>query len=46
MSQKNDEYDDDNDNTRFYYAFTLNILNIEKSIRWVGITGLKWYYYK
>ena len=38
MSQKNDEYDDDIDNTRFFYAFTLNILNIDKSIRWVGIT--------
>jgi hypothetical protein len=38
MSQKNDEYDDDIDNTKFFYAFTQNILNIDKSIRWVGIT--------
>ena len=38
MSQKNDEYDDDIDNTKFFSAFTQNILNIDKSIRWVGIT--------
>ena len=30
--------DDDIDNTKFFYAFTLNILNSDRSIRWVGIT--------
>jgi len=30
--------DDDIDNTKFFYAFTLNILNADRSIRWVGIT--------
>ncbi len=29
---------DDIDNTKFFYAFTLNILNSDRSIRWVGIT--------
>jgi hypothetical protein len=38
MSQKNDEYDDDIDNTRFFSAFTQSILNLDKSIRWIGIT--------
>jgi len=29
----------DNDNTtKFLYAFTQSILNIDRSIRWVGIT--------
>ena len=39
MSQKNgDYYDNDIDNTRFFSAFTQSILNLDKSIRWVGIT--------
>ena len=38
MSQKNGDYDDDIDNTRFFSAFTQSILNLDKSIRWVGIT--------
>src|SRR5829696_1670730 len=38
MSQKNGDYDDDIDNTRFFSAFTQNILNSDRSIRWVGIT--------
>jgi muramidase (phage lysozyme) len=29
---------DDIDNTKFFYAFTLNILNADRSIRWVAIT--------
>ena len=34
MSKRND-----NDNTtKFLYAFTQSILNIDRSIRWVGIT--------
>ena len=34
MSERND-----NDNTtKFLYAFTQSILNIDRSIRWVGIT--------
>ena len=38
MSQKNGDYDDDIDNTRFFSAFTQNILNFDRPIRWVGIT--------
>src|SRR5215204_6015612 len=39
MIQKNmSGNDDDIDNTKFFYAFTLNILNSDRSIRWVGIT--------
>ena len=38
MSQKNGVYDNDIDNTRFFFAFTQSILNLHKSIRWVGIT--------
>ena len=38
MSQKNGVYDNDIDNTRFFFAFTQSILNLDKSIRWVGIT--------
>ena len=30
--------DIDNDTTKFLYAFTQNILESDKSIRWVGIT--------
>jgi len=30
--------DNDIDNTKFFYAFTQSILNIDRSIRWVGIT--------
>ena len=30
--------DDDIDNTKFFSAFTQSILNVDKSIRWVGIT--------
>jgi len=37
MSQKKCDYDDI-DNTRFFSAFTQSILNLDKSIRWVGIT--------
>ena len=37
MSQKNGVYDDI-DNTKFFYAFTQNILNCDRSIRWAGIT--------
>ena len=37
MSQKDGDYDDI-DNTRFFSAFTQSILNLDKSIRWVGIT--------
>ena len=32
MSELND------DTTKFLYAFTQSILNIDRSIRWVGIT--------
>ena len=35
MSQKNGVYDNDIDNTRFFFAFTQSILNLDKSIRWV-----------
>ena len=38
MSEKNGVYDNDIDNTRFFSAFTQSILNLDKSIRWVGIT--------
>ena len=37
MRQKDGDYDDI-DNTRFFSAFTQSILNLDKSIRWVGIT--------
>ena len=37
MLQKDGNYDDI-DNTRFFSAFTQNILNLDKSIRRVGIT--------
>ena len=37
MSQKDGDYDDI-DNTRFFSAFTQSILNLDKSIRRVGIT--------
>src|SRR5215207_1836641 len=41
MIQKNmSGNDDDIDNTKFFYAFTLNILNADRSIRWVGLTDL------
>ena len=30
--------DDDIDNTKFFSAFTQSILNVDKSIRWIGIT--------
>ncbi len=33
MSKNNDI-----DNTKFFYGFTQNILNSDRSIRWVGIT--------
>ena len=33
MSKNNDI-----DNTKFFYGFTQSILNIDRSIRWVGIT--------
>jgi hypothetical protein len=36
-SERNDDYDDI-DNTRFFSAFTQSILNVDKSIRWIGIT--------
>ena len=39
MSQKNGDYGDI-DNTKFFSAFTQSILNLDKSIRWVGITDL------
>ncbi len=29
--------DSNNDNSKFRYAFTKNILNSDKSIRWVGV---------
>ena len=35
--QKDGDYDDI-DNTIFFSAFTQSILNLDKSIRWVGIT--------
>ena len=38
MSERNDN-NDDTDSAKFFYAFTQNILNIDKSIRWVGITN-------
>jgi hypothetical protein len=38
MSQKNGDYDDDIDNTRFFSDFTQKVLNSDRSIRWVGIT--------
>ena len=28
----------DDDNTKFLFTFTKNILNSDRSIRWVGIT--------
>ena len=37
MSQKDGDYDDI-DNARFFSAFTQSLLNLDKSIRWVGIT--------
>jgi hypothetical protein len=37
MSQKNGDYDNI-DNTKFFSTFTQNILNSDRSIRWVGIT--------
>jgi hypothetical protein len=37
MSQKDGDHDDI-DNTRFFSAFTQSILNLDKSIRRVGIT--------
>ena len=40
MSQKNGDYDDDIDNTRFFSAFTQKVLNSDRSIRWVGLTDL------
>jgi hypothetical protein len=38
MQKDGDYYDNDIDNTRFFSAFTQSILNLDKSIRWVGIT--------
>ena len=35
MSERNDN---DDDNKKFLYTFTKSILNLDKSIRWVGIT--------
>ena len=35
MSERNDT---NIDNTKFFYDFTQNILNLDESIRWVGIT--------
>ena len=35
MSERNDDIDN---TTKFLYAFTQIILNIDSSIRWVGIT--------
>ena len=37
MSQKDGDYDDIDNTTKFLYPFTQNILNIHRSIRWVGI---------
>ncbi len=37
MSKRRND-DDDIDNTKFFSAFTRSILNLDKSIRWVGIT--------
>ena len=37
MSERNDNEVTDN-TTKFLYAFTQSILNLDKSIRWVGIT--------
>jgi hypothetical protein len=37
MRQKDGDYDDI-DNTRFFSAFTQSIVNLDKPIRWVGIT--------
>ena len=36
MSERNDS---NIDNTKFFYDFTQNILNLDESIRWVGITN-------
>ena len=35
MSERRNDIDN---TTKFLYAFTQNLLNIDKSIRWVGIT--------
>ena len=35
MSERRNDIDN---TTKFLYAFTLNILNIDSYIRWVGIT--------
>ncbi len=32
---------EDSDNTKFIFMFTNNILNSDRSIRWVGITDQK-----
>ena len=37
MSKRRND-DDDIDNTKFFSDFTQSILNIDRSIRWVGIT--------
>ena len=37
MSERRDD-GDDIDNTKFFSSFTKNILNSDRSIRWVGIT--------
>ena len=38
MSSERNDDNDDIDNTKFFSAFTQSILNLDKSIRWVGIT--------
>ena len=38
MSERRNDGDIDINNTRFFSAFTQSILNLDKSIRWVGIT--------
>ena len=32
------ERNDSDNTTKFLYAFTQNLLNIDSSIRWIGIT--------
>jgi hypothetical protein len=38
MSERGNDGDFDINNTKFFSAFTHSILNLDRSIRWVGIT--------
>ena len=41
MYERNDNYTD-NKTPKFLHAFTKNILNSNNSIRWAGITKIRW----